>query len=212
MAARTTLLRSLPGGPRASDPAALLAGIRARDPVALAQLHDRFAGSVLRILRRILGPDHELEDLHHDVFVRALRSIGDLREPEALPGWLHAIAAHTAHGAIERRTRRRRWGLFSVEAVQGQPEPLHPGADLDAREALRVAYRMLDQLPTDERVAFTLRYFDGMELTEVAQVSRVSLATIKRRLGRAEQQFRVLAGQSPVLAEYLEGGARWTRG
>jgi RNA polymerase sigma-70 factor (ECF subfamily) len=167
---------------------------------------------VARILRRILGPDHELEDLHHDVFVRALRSVDDLRQPEALAGWLHAIAVHTAHGAIERRTRRRRWTLFGSDPSQPQPELQHPGADLEAREALRAAYRALDQLPADERVAFALRYFDGMELTEVAQASRVSLATLKRRLSRAEARFRQLAGQSPLLAGYLEGGARWTRG
>jgi RNA polymerase sigma-70 factor (ECF subfamily) len=208
-------LRAVPSAAASSpeaDPAALLRGIRARDPAALAELHDRYAGSVLRILRRILGPDHELEDLHHDVFVRALRSIGELREPGALGGWLHAIAVHTAHAAIERRTRRRRWTFPGGLAGLAEPDPAVPGADLDAREALRAAYAVLDQLPADERVAFALRHFDGMELSEVALACRVSLATIKRRLARAEQAFHVLAREAPALAGYLEGGARWTRG
>ena len=213
MPARPIYLRPVPRpGPTAElDAAALCAGVRARDPSALAELHDRFAGSVLRILRRVLGPDRELEDLHHDVFVKALRSIEELREPQALPGWLHAIAVHTAHAAIERRTRRRRWTSFVRQDPAPEPEPFDPRASLDAREALRAAYAALDQLPTEERVAFALRYFDGMELSEIAQACRVSLASIKRRLTRAEERFRTLAQRTPALATYLDGGARWTR-
>jgi RNA polymerase sigma-70 factor (ECF subfamily) len=193
------------------DAAGLVQAIRAREPRALAELHDRFAGSVLRILRRILGPDRELEDLHHDVFVRALRSIDELREPAALPGWLHAIAVHTAQAAIEQRARRRRWTLSFAPAALPEPEPRDPSAGLDAREALRAAYWVLDQLPTEERVAFALRYFDGMDLSEVAQAGDVSLATIKRRISRAEEGFRTRARSVPALADLLEGGPRWTR-
>lgn len=214
MAVRITYLRPVARAPcfaGALDATSLVRGVRARESGALAELHDRFAGSVLRILRRILGPDHELEDLHHDVFVRALRSIDELREPAALPGWLHAIAVHTAQAAIERRARCRRWVLSFAPSALPEPEPSDPGAGQDAREALRAAYGVLDQLPTDERVAFALRYFDGMDLSEVAQACRVSLATIKRRLSRAEQSFRTLARQVPALAVYLEGGPRWTR-
>jgi hypothetical protein len=60
------------------EDAALVAGVRARNPAALGALHDRFAAPVLRILTRILGPERDLADLHHDAFVRALESIGDL--------------------------------------------------------------------------------------------------------------------------------------
>jgi RNA polymerase sigma-70 factor (ECF subfamily) len=192
------------------DEVELIRGVKAREPRALAALHDRFAQPVLRILRRILGPDLELEDLHHDVFVRALRSLGELRDPAALPGWLCAIAVHTAHAAIERRVRRRRWTFLARQEALPEPAPFDPHATFDAREALRSTYALLDRLPAEERVVFALRFIDGMELSEVARVCRVSLATTKRRLARAEERFRALARRAPALATYLERGARWT--
>jgi RNA polymerase sigma-70 factor (ECF subfamily) len=65
---------------------------------------------------------------------------------------------------------------------------------------------VLERLPADERVAFALRFIDSMELTQVADACGVSLATIKRRLSRAQQTFQRLAAEHAVLREWLEGG------
>jgi RNA polymerase sigma-70 factor (ECF subfamily) len=49
-----------------------------------------------------------------------------------------------------------------------------------------------------------------MQLTEVAAACRVSLATIKRRLARAEKRFVEAAKDHPALRERLAHGGRWT--
>lgn len=193
------------------EDAALIAGVRAGEPEALAALHDRFAKLVLRVLMRILGPDRELSDLHHDVFVRALQSIAELRDPRALRSWMSAIAVHTARASIERRVRQRRWVFLPADDVLPEPEVVDPSRGHEAREALRATYALLDRMPVHERVAFALRYFEQMELTEIAAACSVSLASIKRRLRRAETRFSTLAHGTPALAGYLEGGGRWTR-
>lgn len=195
------------------DDRALVDGIRAGNPVAMAEFHDRFARPVERILWGILGPDHELSDLHHDVFVRALASIGKLREPEALRGWMNAIAAHTARSCLEKRISRRRWQSgVPAEAVPDEVTP-DPSGQLDAREVLRAVHAVLDHLEPNQRVAFALRYLDGLELEDVAEACEASLATVKRRLSRAEATFAALVRDSPLLCERLQkGNPRWTRG
>ena len=145
-------------------------------------------------------------DLHHDVFVRALGSLPRLEDPGALKGWLTMIAVHVARSAIARR-RRRSWLWF----LPGEelPEVDSGAASGEVRDALRATYAALERLPVDERIAFALRFVDGMELTEVAEACEVSLATVKRRLARACQRFEVEARKDPVLETWLEGGTRW---
>ena len=48
-----------------------------------------------------------------------------------------------------------------------------------------------------------------MQLTEVAAACRVSLATVKRRLARAEKRFVEAAKDHPALRERLTHGGRW---
>ena len=49
-----------------------------------------------------------------------------------------------------------------------------------------------------------LRYVEEMELTEVAEVSGVSLATVKRRLSKAAARIIARARRDAILTEYLD--------
>jgi RNA polymerase sigma-70 factor (ECF subfamily) len=200
---RLAVVRPLPF---AGDDDALIAALRAGDRRAVAALIERHATHVLRVLARILGADAELPDLQHDVFVRALGSLEDVRDPSALKGWLSIIAVNTARTALKRRGLRRWLRFLPWEEV---PEVEAPAASADDTEALRVTYGVLDRLPREERIAFALRFVEGMELTEVAAATGVSLATAKRRLSRAQGRFLALAGREPALSEWIQEGARW---
>jgi len=195
--------------PIVRDDVALVAGLRAGEAWARAALFDRQAPHVERILRRVLGGDRygELADLVQDAFVQALASLGHLRDAEALPAWMETIATRTAFRAI--RARKARSFLLFWEPSR-VPEPSASGVDPDVVEAHRRTYALLERMPTDERVIFALRYIDGMELERIAAIREVSLATLKRRLARAEQRFAHAAQRDGVLRPWLEEGGRWT--
>jgi len=188
--------------------AGLVAALRSGRQSAKAALFDRYGRHVERVLTRVLGPDPDIPDLLQDVFVSALESIDRLTDPNSLKPWLSRIAVFTARGRIRRRVRWRfiRHDPFDDEAAK---VPAHL-ASAEVSEALRATYNALKQLPPDERIAFALRFIDGMELTEVAQASGVSLATIKRRLTKAQRRFVDVAKRDPSLQEWLIRGARWT--
>jgi RNA polymerase sigma-70 factor, ECF subfamily len=190
--------------PFAGDDAALVEGLRAGRTAARAALFDRYARHVQRILARVLGGDPELEDLLHEVFVRALAGIDGLTEPARLESWLTSISVFTARGVIRKR-RARRWLRFL--APEDLPEREAPGPSAEVTRALRQTYRLLDRLPTDERIAFTLRVIEGMDMADVATACRVSVATIKRRIKKGEARFRSLAATEPALAGWIESGS-----
>lgn len=194
--------------PKVRDDTELVEGLRAGEAWARAALFDRYAPYVERVLRRVLGPDHhtDLEDIVHDTFIQALSSLERLREPCALTAWMQTVAVHTAYRTIRAR-RARRWLRFWEPATL--PDVPTNGVDADVVEAYRRTYALLEKMPADERVAFALRYIDGMELAQLAAVCHVSLATIKRRLTRAEDRFAKAASRDEILRTWLEEGGRW---
>ncbi len=193
--------------PRSDDGVArLVEDLRRGAPDARAELVRRHLPMIERIVAAALGPDSEIPDVVHDVFVRALEGIDKLKDPGALTGWLSTLAVFTARDKIR---RRRRWRWIRFLAPEDLPEAPARVADADTYAALQAAYRALETLPADERVAFGLRFIAQMELTEVAAACGVSLATIKRRLARAERGFVEAARTSPLLAARLERGGRW---
>lgn len=187
------------------DDASLVGAIRRGDRAATAELFDRHAPRVRRTLVRVLGHDADLADHIQDVFTRALAEIENLRDPERLSSWLASIAVFVARGTIRKRTR---WRWLRFAPPDEIPDIAAATPDEAVSEELRATYAVLDEMDADLRIAFALRFIDGMELKETAAACDVSLATIKRRLKRAEQEFLFHAAKKPALAERLERSGR----
>jgi len=184
--------------------AALSRALQAGEPWAGAALFDRYAVHVRRVLVRVMGPDPEIADLLQDVFVAALASIDRLSDPGALKAWLTRTAIFMARGRIRRRTR---WRFLRFMGFDELPEPPAPEVDPEQRQALAAVYRLLAQLPINDRIVFALRVLDGMELAEVARVCGISVATVKRRVLNAERRFMALLPSEPALRDWAVGGA-----
>jgi RNA polymerase sigma-70 factor (ECF subfamily) len=193
----------------AADDATLHQGLLADNPAAKAALFTRYAPDVERLITHLIGLDRELADILQEVFLQALSSIRSLRDPAALKPWLLRIAVHSARRTLRNRTRRN-WVRFFVDAEEEErSEPASQALDAEGRETLRAVYTALNRIPADERIAFALRYIDGMELSEVAAACSVSLATVKRRLRRSEERFLRTARTHPLLEKWVQEGSRW---
>jgi RNA polymerase sigma-70 factor, ECF subfamily len=188
------------------DKHALLQALRAGHPGAAAAFYDQHAAHVSRTLRSVLGADEEIPDLLQEVFIRAIDGIGKVREIDRIGGWLTTIAIFVARAQIRRRARRSWLRTFSPERTDPHHEE-QPSSE--ARAALREVYTVLGQIPIDERMAFALRYVEGMTLPGAAEVCETSLATFKRRLSRAEERFLAAASKRPTLEYWLKEGTRW---
>lgn len=180
------------------DDSALARALRRGHPGAPAALFDRYGRHVEGVLINLLGFDGEHEDLLHEIFAQALTCINKLQDDERLKAWLTSIAVHTARSCLRRRQRFR---LFLRRAAQ-QDLPVSV-ADAETRRAVGRVYRLLERMPTELRLAFALRFIQGMELTEVAAACDVSLATIKRRLAKARRRFMLAARGDSALASWV---------
>ncbi len=154
--------------------------MRAPDWDALhASLHRR----VHLIARSVLRDEHEAEDAVQDTFLRALGSVGSLREPLALTGWLLVVARRAA---LSRRRRLRR----SLQVAEADPETTldcREGLPADAMELAEVYARLTPAL--QRAVDQELR---GLTLKEAAIEEGVSVAAVKTRRSRAKARIRQL--------------------
>lgn len=183
-----------------ADDVRLVAALKAREPGAVDALMRRYGSHLRRVLTRVLGSDDtETPDVLQEVAVIAWQSIGRLSDPLALKAWLTQIAVFTARGLIRRR-HRQRWLAFFEEV----PERSVPWASPEMQEAARAVYRIFDRMPVDERIPFALRMLDGLELEATAAACGMSLATVRRRLVRAERRFHKMARQCDALLPWLD--------
>ncbi|MEL6545996.1 MAG: RNA polymerase sigma factor, partial [Myxococcota bacterium] len=150
-------------------------------------LYRRYAAYVATVGMRLLGRRDEAEDLVQDVFFDVHRQLSGLQNPAAAKAWLRKIAVRKSIVRLRKRRVREWVGLDDGEA--GEPSV---AASQDDRVAFLQLYRRLDRLPTQQRVAWTLRRLDGMPLNDVAEACGKSLATVKRWISSADEQLEEL--------------------
>jgi RNA polymerase sigma-70 factor (ECF subfamily) len=156
-------------------------------PLDTASAFRRYASYVAAIGIRVLGRRDEIDDFVQDVFLSAHRSLGGLREPAALKGWLATLAVREATRRLKRR-RLRDW--LGMRSSADYEDVADGSASAEERALLASVFAALDQLPTLERVAWSLRYLEGETMERIAELCRCSLSTAKRRVGSAEEALQ----------------------
>jgi RNA polymerase sigma-70 factor, ECF subfamily len=197
--ARAPARPSLPGpGP---DDAALVAAALRAEPRAEEQLYRRHAPAVLAIATRLLGRSAEAEDVAQDSFVIAFERLAQLERPGLFRAWVVRIAVSQVHRRFRRRKLLRALGLDRGQDDASLANLALPSLDAESRADLARIDAALRRLPAPERVAFVLRHVEGYEHAEAAALCDCSLATIKRRVKRAEDSVRALTGDREAACE-----------
>lgn len=196
-------LRVAPSGPETvPEDCDLADALIAGEAWAATATYRKHGRMIFRFLDRALGPSGDAEDLTHEVFVCLFAKVRGLRDRHALRSFVFSIAIRVLKRELRRRRIRR---LFNVSGIDQFPEPSAIEFDVEARQALRRLYGILDRLSSQERSAFVLRHVEGMSLDEVSSALGVSLATVKRRLQRATRTVSQAADREPSLGSYSAG-------
>ena len=164
----------------------LRAGAGDRD--AFRRLFELYAPRVRVFLVRGGVSADRADELVQDVFVDACKDLDRIRNREAVRSWLAICTIRRARRRLRRRRLRHMLGLdepVDYEAVADR------GATPPQRALLRRVYEVLDELPVEQRLAWTLRHIEGEPLEHVARLCGCSLATAKRRISEAGR--RILA-------------------
>lgn len=169
-----------------ATPSQLIAHQYESETVAFDPLFERYHRYVAGIAVRLMGrDDSDVDDVVQDVFLLASRRLAKLTDMASAKGWLSVVTARTVRRKLVRRRFRR---FFHVDSPP--PDVPAPGASPEEHAVLRRVYEVLETLPVDQQLAWSLRHIEGEQLENVADACGCSLATAKRRVDAASVTIR----------------------
>jgi RNA polymerase sigma-70 factor (ECF subfamily) len=171
----------------------VLEACRRGEAAALRTFVVRYERLVFAFLSRTLGRGPRVEDLAQETFLRALRAFPrfDASNPARPSTWLLTIASRLVQ---DERRRNRHAGVPVPPQFESQdvPNPTTPETEQSRSELGRAIARAIDELPGEQRDAFVLAEFHGLEMKEIARVLAIAEGTAKTRLFRARERLREL--------------------
>ena len=172
----------VPGPVPAPTTALLFAAARGGDRGAFAELYRRFAGVVHGIALARVGPA-DADDVAQETFLVMHRRLSSVREAEAFPGWLCAVARRAATDRL--RLRRR----HAHDPLPDAPSGSAPVADTDAALRRRVL-QTIQGLPEAYREPLILRLVEGLTGPDIAARTGRTPGSVRVNLHRGMALLR----------------------
>lgn len=156
------------------------------DVDAFWELIQPYERTIYAVALGILRDPEKAQDIVHDVYLRAFSTLGNLRSPEKLAGWLYTMTRNIAHE--HQRKERRDEKLPQVMPAQfviSVPDMLIREEELQALEAA------MQTLPEAHRIVLGMKYMSSMSCREIAETLGIGLEAAKSRLFEARRVLRV---------------------
>lgn len=177
------------------------------DRAAFAELLRRYNPHVEKILYHLAPDWQDRADLTQEVWIRVYRNVKRLQEPAKFKGWLSRIATNLFYDELRKRKRvapplsldaprTMDDGEMSWEIAADAPSPEDTLATREFYEKLQGA---IAELPEAFRTTIILREIQGLAYEEIAEITGVSLGTVKSRIARARTRLQ------SELQPYLDG-------
>ncbi|MGH7655741.1 MAG: sigma-70 family RNA polymerase sigma factor [Gemmatimonadaceae bacterium] len=177
---------------RTDGDADLVARMHAGDEQALATLYDRWEFAVRAAVLRIVDRPMDAEEVVEDVFWQAWRAAGRFDGARgSVSTWLQTIARSRALDRVRRTGRLVEVELGDDDGASGMEAPApSPDDSLVDAERSAIIRRALHELPTEQRRALELAYYEGFSQSDIARHTGIPLGTVKTRMRLALQKLR----------------------
>jgi RNA polymerase sigma-70 factor, ECF subfamily len=183
--------------------AAIVAELKAGSEEAYAWLIGEFHQPIYSLVHRMAADPADAADTTQEVFIKVFRGIKHFNGQSSLKTWIYRIAVHEA-------SNRRRW-WFRHKAKETSIEPMGASTESGVASAIKdslvdggdspfdhVAHEEVRARVEEElrkvsepyRTTLILRDLEEMSYEEIAEVTQVSLGTVKSRLTRGREALR----------------------
>ena len=151
------------------------------------QLMKQYGERLYWHIRRIVVSHDDAEDVLQETSIKIYTGLDSFKGDGLLSTWMYRIATNEALQQLRRQTR-----LFQSIDDLGDKlvNKLTAETALDANATEVVFQKALLTLPTQQRIAFNLRYYDELSYDEIARITGKNVNTLKTNYHFAAEKVK----------------------
>lgn len=177
--------------------------LREGNEQAFKELVTRYQDAVYNTALGLLQHPTDAEDIAQEVFIQVYRSIDSFKGDSLLSTWMYRITVTKSLDLIRSRKRKKRFGILSQlfgednRPIHEAVDFVHPGVKQEQKEEAGILFKLIDQLPENQRTAFLLNKVEELSYREIADILQITEGAVDSLLQRAKQNLRKKIGKIP---------------
>ena len=177
----------------------LMIRIQSGDRASFDQLVERHQHALIGFFFRNTRDLQLAEDLAQETLLRVFNQAWDYLPLGRFRSWMFRVARNLLIDSIRRRTNDALIRAVKVRPDSDEDVLAQIADSIDSpldraryRELAQIVGYLLDQIPEEQRLTFTLHHYGGLPLSEVSEVMEATLPTTKSRLRLAREKLQEL--------------------
>lgn len=176
----------------------LIEQLKQGDETAFKTIVETWQDMVYNTALGIVQNPEDAEDIAQEAFVQVYESVHSFKGEAKFSTWLYKITVTKTMDHLRRKKRKKRFAfvqsLFGAndEIAHDPPDFHHPGVALDKKETAAELFKAIEQLPENQKIAFTLNKLEGLNYQEVSEIMNTTVPSIESLLHRAKNNLKKL--------------------
>ena len=174
----------------------LIEKLKQGDESAFKTIVDTWQNMVYNTAIGIVQNAEDAEDITQEVFVQVYQSVSSFKGDSKFSTWLYRITITKSLDHERRKKRKKRFAfvrsLFGEgsEVIVHPPDFNHPGVLLDKKEDASILFSIINKLPENQKIAFTLHKLEGLSYQEVSEVMKTTVSSVESLMHRAKNNLK----------------------
>jgi len=156
------------------------------DKLAFKSIVLHYSALINRLAFRYTACTDAADDITQDTFIKAFKAIGQYQKAAKFSTWLARIATNTSIDYLRKHRYQQQTDSFEHTDTQFEDSTLAADNKLDLSRQLQDA---LHELTEKERLAFTMKHYQGFSIDETAAVLEINSNACKQTIYRAVQKL-----------------------
>lgn len=153
------------------------------------EIVEEYSTRIIRICYIQTGDLQESEDLAQDVFIKIYKNLDKFKGDSSIYTWIYKITVNTCFSYL-RKNKRDSWIELKDEHKSSE--------DVEESVILNISKKVLKEAlyktPQELRIVLYMYYFDGIKITEIAEILELNQNTVKTRLRRGKEYLKGYCG------------------
>lgn len=168
----------------------MLVRCKAGDLAAFRQLVEQYQSYAFSLAFRLLYSEENAKDIVQECFIRIWKHLPKYNLQKKFTTWLYRIVTNLCYDRIKARNRSKRMSLSEGLHSITFPSDCDLESDISNKELVQIIENLARELSTKQRIIFTLRDLQDLDIDEVAQIAGMSKSSVKSNLYYARQNIR----------------------
>ncbi len=168
--------------------------IQKNNNLAFRTLIDKYKKLVYNTAFRLVHNHTDAEDIFQDVFLEIFRSCHHIKNEEDLTLWIYKIAYNKSISFLRKKNPARANNIPENATIENQNKRLiernTPARQLEQKENVAYLYRLIDQLPDNQKTVLLLHKFEGLSQKQICERLNLSTNSVESLIYRAKKNLK----------------------